>query len=162
MCFSVRFHLCKVLHFKNLQKWGAALDFEAFNALYCYCKLSKEEYRGWVPKFATGLIYQIEHGSKSIWVTRLLFFQNDSLIRGSFCPKDSLITSITFELCLIWYISPVANFGTHPLSTKTIWSILCWLLLCHPLHPISGFVACLTLIWPSLWHWDSQVEAKVF
>ena len=34
---------------------------------------------------------------------------------GSFWPKDSLITYIIFELCLIWYISPVANFGTHPL-----------------------------------------------
>ena len=72
--------------------------------------------RGWVPKFATGLIYQIEHSSKSIWVTRLLFCQNNSLMGGSFWPKDSLITFIIFELCLIWCISPVANFGTHPLD----------------------------------------------
>ena len=33
----------------------------------------------------------------------------------SFWQKDSLITYILFELCLIWYISPVANFGNHPL-----------------------------------------------
>ena len=77
-------------------------------------------------KFATGLIYQIGYSSKSIWVTRLLFCQNDSLMGGSFWPKDSLITYIIFELCLIWYISPVANFGTHPLVND--WHSLLWLL----------------------------------
>ena len=76
--------------------------------------------RVWVPKFATGLIYQIEHSSKSIWVTRLLFCQNNSLMGGSFWPKDSLITFIIFELCLIWCISPVANFGTHPLICSNL------------------------------------------
>ena len=40
------------------------------------------------------------HTSKSKWVTRLLFCQNDSPIRGSFRPKDILITHILFELCL--------------------------------------------------------------
>ena len=35
---------------------------------------------------------------------------------GSFWPKDSLITYIGFELYIIWYISQVANFGTHTLS----------------------------------------------
>ena len=42
-------------------------------------KIGKEVqivYRGWEPKFATGLIYQIGHSSKSVWVTRLLFCQN--------------------------------------------------------------------------------------
>ena len=39
---------------------------------------------------------------------------------GSFWPKDSLITFIIFELCLIWYISPVANFGTHPLQDSRL------------------------------------------
>ena len=34
----------------------------------------------------------------------------------SFWPKDSLIIYIVFELYLIWCISPVANFDTHPLS----------------------------------------------
>ena len=38
---------------------------------------------------------------------------------GSFWPKDSLITYIVFELYLIWYISPVANVGTHPLGIKS-------------------------------------------
>ena len=71
--------------------------------------------RGWVPKFATGLVYQIRHSSKIIWVTMLIFCHNNSLMRGSVLPKDSLITYIIFELCLIWYISPVSNFWTHPL-----------------------------------------------
>ena len=85
-----------------------------------------KKHRGWVPKFATGLIYQIEHSSKSIWVTRLLFCQNNSLMGGSFWPKDSLITFIIFELCLIWCISPVANFGTHPLVPRL--KILKWII----------------------------------
>ena len=72
--------------------------------------------RGWVPKFATGLIYQIGHSSKSIQVTMLVFCQTNSLMRGSLWPKDNLMTYIIFELCLIWYISPVANFGTHSLA----------------------------------------------
>ena len=77
--------------------------------------LIKYLHRGWVPKFATGLKHQTGYNSKSIWVTRLLFSQNDYLMGESFWLKDSLITCIVFELCLIWYINPVANFGTHPL-----------------------------------------------
>ena len=34
-------------------------------------------YRGWVPKFATGLIYQIRHSSKSKSVIKLSFGQNN-------------------------------------------------------------------------------------
>ena len=37
-------------------------------------------------------------------------------MEGSFWPKDSLIIYIVFELYLIWYISPVTNFGTHSLE----------------------------------------------
>ena len=61
--------------------------------------------RGWFPKFATGLNIIIGCRSKSIWVTRLLFCQNDSPIWGSFWQKDSLITHILFELCLLWYLA---------------------------------------------------------
>ena len=60
-----------------------------------------EENIGWVPKFATGLIYQIRHSSK--------------IISGQ---NNSLVTHILFELCPIWYINPVANFGTHPLGSN--------------------------------------------
>ena len=48
-------------------------------------------------------------------MTRLLFYQNDSLVRGSFWHKDSLITHIVFELQPVMIFSPVANFGHHPL-----------------------------------------------
>ena len=41
--------------------------------------------------------YQNRHSSKSIWVTKLVFCQNDSPIRGSFWQKDSLITHKLFE-----------------------------------------------------------------
>ena len=53
--------------------------------------------------------------SKSIWVTRLLFCQNDSPMRGSFWEKDSLITHILFELQPIFIFSPVTNFGNQSL-----------------------------------------------
>ena len=52
---------------------------------------------------------------KIIWVTRLLFCQNDSPMRGSFWKKDSLITYILFELQPITIFSPVANFGDQSL-----------------------------------------------
>ena len=39
--------------------------------------------RGWVPKFATGLIYQIRHNSKIKKVTKLSFGQNNPPTRAS-------------------------------------------------------------------------------
>ena len=47
---------------------------------------------------------------------KLFFGQNDPPIRESFWRNNSLVTQILFELCPIWYINPVANFGTHPLD----------------------------------------------
>ena len=73
----------------NLRKWinSSAFDFEC---------------RGWCQKFAPGLniiIYIVQ--KVHIWVTRLLFCQNDSpIISGSFRQKDSLITQMLFELSL--------------------------------------------------------------
>ena len=71
----------------------------------------------WSPKFATGLNMIIGFSSKSTWVTRLLFCQNDSSMRESFWQKDSLITHILFELQPIINYSPVANFGNQSLPT---------------------------------------------
>ena len=68
-------------------------------------------YRVWVPKFATGLIYQIEHSLQSIWVTRLLLLVNS--FGDHFGQRTAWSPT---ELYLIWCISPVANFGTHPLG----------------------------------------------
>ena len=61
--------------------------------------------RDWLPKFETGLKYHNRHSSKSIKVTKLLFCKNDVLIGGSFWQKDSLVTFILFELCLLWYLA---------------------------------------------------------
>ena len=47
-------------------------------------------HRDWSPKFATVLNMIIVSSSKSIWVTRLLFCQNNSPMRGSYWEKDSL------------------------------------------------------------------------
>ena len=113
---TIRFFFECHLSLQNVSKW-----------LRCPCSLPNQSKpmifvscRGWVLKFATGLKYQIGHNSKSIWVTRLLFSQNDYLMGESFWPKDSLITCIVFELCLIWHISPVANFWTHPLWGESL------------------------------------------
>ena len=80
--------------------------------------------RGWCPKFATGLNIIIGCSSKSVWVPRLLFCQNDYPIRGSFWCKDSLITHLLFELQPIMILSSVANFGHHPLAVSVHPSLL--------------------------------------
>ena len=53
-----------------------------------------------VPKKVDWAKYLNRHGSKSVWVIKLSFCQNDSPMRGSFWQKDSFITHILFELCL--------------------------------------------------------------
>ena len=85
--------------------------------------------RGCCSKFATGLNTIISHSSKGIWVIKLSFCQNDSLIIESFWQKDNLITYILFELWLIMILSPVANFVQQSLLQKKFnpwWSYL-WL-----------------------------------
>ena len=59
----------------------------------------------------------IDCSSKSIGVTRILFCQNNSPMRGSFWQKDSLITHILFELQPIIIFSTVANFVDQSLLT---------------------------------------------
>ena len=76
--------------------------------------------RDWSRKFATGLNMIIWCCSKSIWVTRQSFCQNDSPMKGTFWPKDSLITDILFELQPIIIFSPVANFGDQSLILEII------------------------------------------
>ena len=63
----------------------------------------------------TGLKCFNMHISKSIWVTSLLFCQNDSLMAESHWQKDSLVTHMLFDLCLFQHFSPVANFGYQSL-----------------------------------------------
>ena len=75
----------------------------------------------WSPKFVTWLNMIIGCSSKSIWVTRLIFCQNDSPMRGSFWQKDSFITYILFELQPVIIFSPVVNFGDQSLSTYLIY-----------------------------------------
>ena len=55
------------------------------------------------------------HSSKSIWVIKLSFCQNDSLIGGSFWQKDSFITHI-LELCQFSNLAQSTFFGTHFMS----------------------------------------------
>ena len=69
-------------------------------------------HRGWCPKFATGINIIIRQSWKSIWLTNLLFCQNDSPIRTSFWQKDSLITHMLFELCLFRYLAECTFFSS--------------------------------------------------
>ena len=75
--------------------------------------------RDWLPKFATGQNMIIGCSSKSIWLTRLLFCQNGSPMRGSFWQKKSFITHILFEIQPIIIFSPVANF-----DNQSIWNFV--------------------------------------
>ena len=60
--------------------------------------------------------YHNWHSSKSIWVTRLLFCQNDSLMGGIILAKGQLDHSYTFWTMPIMIFSPVANLMHHPLE----------------------------------------------
>ena len=80
---------------------------------HTFCYIVAYLPRDWLPKFATGLNMIIGCSSKSIWLTRLLFCQNGSPMRGSFWQKNSFITHILFELQPIIIFSPVANFGNQ-------------------------------------------------
>ena len=72
--------------------------------------------RDWLPKFGTGLNCLNKHRSKNIWVTILTFCQNDSLMGGSLCQKDRMVTHMPIK-----HFSPVANFGNQSLdSTRFI------------------------------------------
>ena len=68
--------------------------------------------------------YQNRHSSKSIWVTKLLFCQNDYPMGGSFWQKDSLITHILFELLMIF--SPILNLMLHSLWSKLNFNYYLW------------------------------------
>ena len=45
-------------------------------------------------------------------MTRLFFCQNGVLLGRSFWQKDSLVTLILFELCLLWYLAQSQILGT--------------------------------------------------
>ena len=83
-------------------------------------KVKECNIRDWSPKFATGLNMIIGCSSKSIWLTRLLFCQNDSSMKWLFWHKNSLITHILFEPQPIIIFSPVANFGDQSLCKHSI------------------------------------------
>ena len=101
--------------------------------------------RDWLPKFATGLNMKIGCSSKSIWVIKLSFSQNDPLIGESFWQNNSLVTYILFELQPIIIFSPVANFGDQSLLTIK-WRILRRQLnIMHPVCIFCGFNVFLSL-----------------
>ena len=80
------------------------------------------KHRDWSPKFATGLNRIIGCSSRSIWVIKLSFCQNDPLMGELFRQNNSLVTHILFELQSIIMFSPVANFGDQsPEVLKLKW-----------------------------------------
>ena len=75
------------------------------------------KYKGWFPKFATGLNIIISHSLKSIKVIELSFSQKDSLWEDHFGKRTAWLLPYFFEKWLIMIFSPVANFGNDPLLT---------------------------------------------
>ena len=69
----------------------------------------------WVKKTETIHSSVISHSSKSIWVIKLSFCQNDPPMGESFWQKDSLITHMLFELWLITLLWIVSVFLTQTL-----------------------------------------------
>ena len=87
--------------------------------MYCHlksysCTISDTIH--WLPKFATGLNMIIGCSSKSMWVMKLFFCQNDPLMGEPFWQNNSLVSHILFELQPIIIFSPVANFGNQSLA----------------------------------------------
>ena len=98
------------------KKWGLFYKVHKFTNKNIYIW-----YRDYCPKFATGLKCLTRHRSKNIWVTRLFFCQNDSLMGESLWQKDSLVTLILFELGLFWYLAHPQILGN---SLYVIYSVL--------------------------------------
>ena len=83
--------------------------------LYFICLYSINTYVAWwlsrvsrylFLKFENGLNIKIDIVHKvCIWVTKVSFCQNDPIIGESFWQKNSLVTIIFFELCLVWYFA---------------------------------------------------------
>ena len=68
--------------------------------------------------------YHNRHSSKSIWVIKLSFGQNDCPMGESFWPEDSLITHILFELCLFRNLAKCTLFLLTLYYKKQTWSII--------------------------------------
>ena len=64
--------------------------------------------------------YHNRHSTKSKWVVKLSFCQNDPPMGKSFWLNKSLVTSTLFELCLFVLFSPASNLMHHPLCTQTL------------------------------------------
>ena len=65
----------------------------------------KVQARDWSPKFATALNIIIGIVSKSKSLTKLSFCQHDSPRSTSFQQKNSLVTYIFFDLCLLQHLA---------------------------------------------------------
>ena len=100
-------------------------------------------YNVWVKKTETIHSSVISHSSKSIWVIKLSFCQNDSPMGESFWQKDSLITHILFELwpvdCLCFFDSDVIYYGGPRLANQ------------HFPHILIVFVTFVEELWCWLW-----------
>ena len=76
------------------------------------------------------------HRSKSIWVTKLPFYQNNLLKWESFWQKDSLV-NLLFWTMPIMIFRPISNFGDQSLRQFEHWN-----------HP---------RVW---WRWSSLAEGR--
>ena len=103
------------------------------------------------------MVYMVWIGcsSKSVWVIKLSFCQNDPFMGKSFWQNNSLITHLLFVLQPIIIFSPVANFGNQSIvvyyaqyTNYTIYSANQFFLCVFLFKKLKGFffVACNTVI----------------
>ena len=105
--------LAKLINCKVAKLWN--YDHGAKSIRSCFiCSILHTNV--WVKKTETIHSSVISNSSKSIWLIKLSFCQNDSPIGGSFWQKDSLITHILFELWLITLLWIVSVFLTQTLA----------------------------------------------
>ena len=125
---AAKFFVCKYAS----SKWGKCLYW--FALLKC------------VPKKKDWANMLNWHSSKSIWMIKLPFCQNEPPMGESFWQKDSLMTHILFELCRFRYLSQPTFFG-YTLFFP-FWEAYCMrAIITHGLHTFypsfwSSFMNC--------------------
>ena len=93
---------------------SCSLAFCPSNNLHKYV-ITYRKYR-LIPKIWEWAKYQNRHSSKSIWVMKLFFCQNNCHIKGEFWQKNRFINSYNIWAILILIFSPVQIIMTHPLG----------------------------------------------
>ena len=95
-----------VLHTWLLGFWKTSYLYQLISCIISLAIYnSKYPYKSVMHQIYDWAKYRNRHSSKNIWVIKLSFCQNDPPIGESFWQNTSLVTHITYELCLFWYLA---------------------------------------------------------